>query len=188
MGQPDTPILAGGPKEATTSRRAPDDAPPCARREMQLMLAGIAHEVRNPLGARFLCASKRPPEDDPRRKHVAKIAASHVRARRQRLRLRGGAFRFRKRSELLRSSRLRRWRTRDTCELPPDHRTLGERRHRKINARSNPVRNGFRQSNPRRASLTAACTKDGEHTIEVLVTTPPGISASTAHASPFHTT
>jgi signal transduction histidine kinase len=78
-GKLDTEIPAGGPEEAialeatmramTASLRARDE-------EMQMMLAGIAHEVRNPLGgieifANFLKEDLDP--TDPKRKHVDKI-------------------------------------------------------------------------------------------------------------------
>jgi signal transduction histidine kinase len=78
-GQLDTEIPAEGPREAevlastmrsmTTSLRARDE-------EMQMMLAGIAHEVRNPLGGIELFGGLLREDlepGDPRRKHVEKI-------------------------------------------------------------------------------------------------------------------
>lgn len=78
-GRLDTEIPTGGPREAvvlgntmrsmTLSLRARDE-------EMQMMLAGIAHEVRNPLGGIELFGGLLKEDlepDDPRRKHVEKI-------------------------------------------------------------------------------------------------------------------
>lgn len=77
-GELDAEIPSGGPLEAevlaqtmrgmTASLKTRDE-------EMQLMLAGIAHEVRNPLGGIELFGGllKEDLEDDPRQKHVLKI-------------------------------------------------------------------------------------------------------------------
>ena len=77
-GELDTAIPAGGPQEAqvlahtmgamTRSLRARDE-------ELQMMLAGIAHEVRNPLGGIELFGGllKEDLQGDPRQKHVDKI-------------------------------------------------------------------------------------------------------------------
>jgi signal transduction histidine kinase len=78
-GKLDTAVPSGGPKEAeilantmrdmTRSLAARDE-------EMQMMLAGIAHEVRNPLGGIELFGGllrEDLEEGDPRRKHVDKI-------------------------------------------------------------------------------------------------------------------
>lgn len=78
-GELDAPVPTGGPGEArvlqaamrkmATSLRARDE-------EMQMMLAGIAHEVRNPLGGIELFGGLLREDlgpDDPRRKHVEKI-------------------------------------------------------------------------------------------------------------------
>jgi signal transduction histidine kinase len=78
-GRLDTEIPSGGPREAevlantmrsmTASLRARDE-------EMQMMLAGIAHEVRNPLGGIELFGGLLREDlepTDPRRKHVDKI-------------------------------------------------------------------------------------------------------------------
>lgn len=78
-GQLNTPIPTGGPREArileeamrnmTASLKARDE-------EMQMMLAGIAHEVRNPLGGIELFGGLLREDldpSDPRRKHVDKI-------------------------------------------------------------------------------------------------------------------
>jgi signal transduction histidine kinase len=77
-GELDTVIPGGGPREAqvlaetmrgmTRSLKARDE-------ELQMMLAGIAHEVRNPLGGIELFGGllKEDLEGDPRQKHVEKI-------------------------------------------------------------------------------------------------------------------
>ena len=78
-GELDTEVPSGGPREAvvledamrsmTTSLKARDE-------EMQMMLAGIAHEVRNPLGGIELFGGLLREDleaGDPRRKHVDKI-------------------------------------------------------------------------------------------------------------------
>lgn len=77
-GELDTAIPSGGPREAevlaetmramTTSLVARDE-------QMQMMLAGIAHEVRNPLGGIELFGGllQEDLEGDPRQKHVQKI-------------------------------------------------------------------------------------------------------------------
>ena len=77
-GDLDTPIPRKGPAEAvvladtmqsmSTSLKARDE-------ELQMMLAGIAHEVRNPLGGIELFGGllKEDLADDPRAKHVDKI-------------------------------------------------------------------------------------------------------------------
>lgn len=77
-GELDTTIPADGPREAqvlaetmrsmTASLKARDE-------QLQMMLAGIAHEVRNPLGGIELFGGllKEDLEGDPRQKHVEKI-------------------------------------------------------------------------------------------------------------------
>lgn len=77
-GRLDVPVPSGGPAEAivlaetmrtmTRSLEARDE-------EMQMMLAGIAHEVRNPLGGIELFGGllREDLEGDPRQSHVVKI-------------------------------------------------------------------------------------------------------------------
>lgn len=77
-GALDTPVPAEGPKEAVvlgeTMRRMTASLQ-AREEEMQLMLAGIAHEVRNPLGGIELFGGilREDLEGDPRQKHVDKI-------------------------------------------------------------------------------------------------------------------
>lgn len=78
-GHLDTPIPHGGPREAEVL--AETMAKMCRslkarEEEMQMMLAGIAHEVRNPLGGIELFGGllrEDLEETDPRRDHVEKI-------------------------------------------------------------------------------------------------------------------
>lgn len=77
-GELATEIPAGGPKEAVvlseTMRRMARSISE-REEEMQVMLAGIAHEVRNPLGGIELFGGllREDLEGDPRKKHVDKI-------------------------------------------------------------------------------------------------------------------
>lgn len=78
-GQLDTEIPSGGPEEAIVlekTMRSMSRSLRLREEELQLMLAGIAHEVRNPLGGIELFGGllREDLEDgDPRRKHVDKI-------------------------------------------------------------------------------------------------------------------
>lgn len=77
-GELDTEIPSGGPLEAEVlaqTMRTMAASLKSRDEEMQLMLAGIAHEVRNPLGGIELFGGllKEDLEDDPRQKHVLKI-------------------------------------------------------------------------------------------------------------------
>lgn len=78
-GKLDTAIPTGGPAEAQIlgdTMRAMAASLAARDREMQLMLAGIAHEVRNPLGGIELFGGLLREDleaSDPRRKHVDKI-------------------------------------------------------------------------------------------------------------------
>ena len=79
QGQLDTEIPKGGPREATILAQAMEEMTAALRareEELQMMLAGIAHEVRNPLGGIELFGGllkEDLPSDDPRQKHVEKI-------------------------------------------------------------------------------------------------------------------
>jgi signal transduction histidine kinase len=78
-GKLDTEIPSGGPEEAvvlSTTMRSMTKSLAARDEEMQMMLAGIAHEVRNPLGGIELFGGLLREDlaaDDPRRKHVDKI-------------------------------------------------------------------------------------------------------------------
>jgi signal transduction histidine kinase len=78
-GNLDTEIPSGGPDEAVvleTTMRSMSRSLMLRDAEMQMMLAGIAHEVRNPLGGIELFGGllrEDLEEGDPRRKHVDKI-------------------------------------------------------------------------------------------------------------------
>jgi signal transduction histidine kinase len=79
QGELDTDVPLGGPEEAVVlarTMRAMAAALSARDKEMQLMLAGIAHEVRNPLGGIELFGGLLREDlapDDPRRKSVDKI-------------------------------------------------------------------------------------------------------------------
>lgn len=77
-GALDTPISEAGPREAAVLARTMREMASSLRareEELQMMLAGIAHEVRNPLGGIELFGGllKEDLEGDPRRAHVDKI-------------------------------------------------------------------------------------------------------------------
>jgi signal transduction histidine kinase len=78
-GRLDAPIPIGGPKEAAVlseTMRTMARSIAARDQEMQLMLAGIAHEVRNPLGGIELFGGLLKEDlepSDPRRKHVETI-------------------------------------------------------------------------------------------------------------------
>ena len=77
-GQLDTPIPGRGPTEATVlaeTMRTMASSLQARDEELQMMLAGIAHEVRNPLGGIELFGGllKEDLDGDPRAKHVDKI-------------------------------------------------------------------------------------------------------------------
>ena len=78
-GELDTEVPTGGPREArvlSATMRNMASSLAARERELQLMLAGIAHEVRNPLGGIELFGGLLKEDldaDDPRRKHVDKI-------------------------------------------------------------------------------------------------------------------
>ncbi len=78
-GELDTEVPTGGPREArvlSATMRNMASSLGARERELQLMLAGIAHEVRNPLGGIELFGGLLKEDlevDDPRRKHVDKI-------------------------------------------------------------------------------------------------------------------
>lgn len=77
-GELDTEIPAGGPREAQVlaeTMRQMTASLKAREEQMQMMLAGIAHEVRNPLGGIELFGGllKEDLEGDPRQKHVQKI-------------------------------------------------------------------------------------------------------------------
>lgn len=78
LGDLDAEIPTGGPLEAVVlseTMRNMTCALKARDEELQLMLAGIAHEVRNPLGGIELFGGllKEDLEGDPRQKHVQKI-------------------------------------------------------------------------------------------------------------------
>jgi signal transduction histidine kinase len=79
QGKLDTEIPSDGPEEAvvlSTTMRSMTRSLAARDEELQMMLAGIAHEVRNPLGGIELFGGllREDLEDgDPRRKHVDKI-------------------------------------------------------------------------------------------------------------------
>lgn len=78
-GELDTGVPSGGPEEAVVLARTMRSMASSLRardEEMQMMLAGIAHEVRNPLGGIELFGGllrEDLEESDPRRKHIDKI-------------------------------------------------------------------------------------------------------------------
>jgi signal transduction histidine kinase len=78
-GHLDTEIPSGGPEEAIVlekTMRSMSRSLRVREEELQMMLAGIAHEVRNPLGGIELFGGllrEDLDEKDPRRKHVDKI-------------------------------------------------------------------------------------------------------------------
>lgn len=77
-GSLDADIPAGGPREAVvlaTTMRSMTRSLQAREEEMQMMLAGIAHEVRNPLGGIELFGGllKEDLQNDPRGTHVDKI-------------------------------------------------------------------------------------------------------------------
>lgn len=79
QGQLDAEIPTGGPREArvlSETMRKMASSLEARDRELQLMLAGIAHEVRNPLGGIELFGGLLAEDleaQDPRRRHVEKI-------------------------------------------------------------------------------------------------------------------